>query len=278
MPFGRSFGSGAVNGQLVRDVRTLLARRQPTLGYLVVLSFLGVGIDLLTAEASDQLSSFSDFSRREFREDVLWRSVAALGHASVIGWVVVLLAVPVSAVLSGWLLTCYLIALGDGHYSWRAPRRTIVQLTFYAVLVELLGLGLSALGDHGQGGILLLILVASMPFTLFAPYAIVFDGVSVVDGLRRSLRMFRVRPRESVLALIVVLLVSVLVTAAFTHGFTDSSHVQPTYLGAWELVGALLVFVTDVVLLTLYRATRLGLSGDGSGDSPEAPSPGEPSD
>jgi hypothetical protein len=47
-----------VNGQLVRDVRTLLARRQPTLGYLVVLAFLGVGIDLLIAEAGDQLSSF----------------------------------------------------------------------------------------------------------------------------------------------------------------------------------------------------------------------------
>jgi hypothetical protein len=267
-----------VNGQLVRDVRTLLAHRQPTLVYLVVLSFLGVGIDLLIAEAGSQLSSFSAFSRREFDQDVLWRGVAALGHAPAIAWVVVLLAVPVSAVLSGWLRACYLIALGDGRYSWKAPRQAIVQLTLYSLIVELLGLGLSGLADNGQEGVSLLILLASTPVTFFADYAIVFDGVSVVEGLRRSLRMFRVRPRESVLAMLIVLIVSILLAAAFTHGFTDSSHVQPTYLGAWELVGALLVFVTDVVLIALYRRTRLGLSADGSGGSPEAPSSGTPSD
>ncbi len=267
-----------MNGQLVRDVRTLLARRQPALGYLVVLSFAGVGIDLLIAQAGDQLSSFSAFSRREFDEDVLWRGFAALGHTSAIAWIVVLLAVPVSAALSGWLRACYLIALGDGHYSWQAPRRAIVQLTLYSLLVELLGLGLSALADHGQDGASLLILLASTPITFFADYAIVFDDVPVIEGLRRSLRMFRVRPRESVLAMLVVLLVSVLVAAAFTRGFTDSSHVQPTYLGAWELVGALIVFVTDVVLITLYRGTRLGLTAGGSGGSPAGPSRGEPSD
>jgi hypothetical protein len=267
-----------VNGQLVRDVRTLLARRQPTLGYLVVLAFLGVGIDLLIAEAGDQLSSFSAFSRREFDEDVLWRVIATLGHAPAIAWIVVLLSVPVSAVLSGWLRACYLIALGEGRYSWQAPRAAIVQLTLLSLLVELLGIGLSALTDHGQGGIAQLVFLVSTPITLFADYAIVYDGVSVVEGMRRSLRMFRVRPRESILATLVVLLVVVLVGAAFMRGFTDSSHVQPTYLGAWELVGALLQFAIDVVLITLYRATRLGLSGGGSGDSPAAPSPGESSD
>jgi hypothetical protein len=267
-----------VNGQLVRDVRTLLARRQATLGYLVVLSFLGVGIDVLIAETSDQMSSFSAFSRREFDDDVMWRAVAALGHASPLAWIVVLLAVPVSAVLSGWLSACYLIALGDGRYSWKAPRGTIVQLTLYSLLVELLDVALSGLTDHGQSGIAQIVFLISMPVTLFAAYAIVFDGASAVEGMRRSLRMFRVRPRESILALIVVLLVVVLVTAAFMDGFTDSSHVQPTYLGAWELVGALLQFAIDVVLLTLYRETRLGLSAGGSGDSPGAPSPGGPSD
>ena len=51
---------------------------------------------------------------------------------------------------------------------------------------------------------------------------------------------------------------------------------QPAYLVAWLLAGTLIQFVTDAVLLTLYRTTPL--SAGGSGDPPEASRPPEASD
>jgi hypothetical protein len=266
-----------VNGQLVRDVRTLLARRQPALVYLVALAFAGTAIDLLVSEAGNQVSSFSSFSRHEFDEDVTWRVIAALGHGSVLSWIAVILAIPSSAALSGWLTSCYLVALGDGRYSLRAPTRTIVQLSLLSLVVELLSISLTGIADHGQVTVVFAIAVASTPFTIFASYAIVFDEVDALEGVRRSLRMFRLRTRASVLATLAVLVVLQLAWAAFVRGFHDSTHVQPTYLVAWNLVSILIVFVTDIVLLTLYRGTR-GLSGGGSGASAGGPSSATPSD
>ncbi|MEO9174822.1 MAG: hypothetical protein ABI317_04845 [Gaiellales bacterium] len=266
-----------MNGQLVRDVRTLLARRQPVLGYLVALAFASTALDLLTAEAADQLSSFSRFSRHEFDQDVLWRVVATLGHGSALAWIAVILAIPLSSALSGWLSACYLIALGDGRYSLRAPTSTIVQLTLLSLIIELISLGLAGLDDSGVAALAFVIAVASTPFTLYAAYAIVFDGVHVLEGVRRSLRMFQLRTRFSIIATLVVLFGVQLAGVAFLRGFHDSPHVQPSYLVAWNLVGILIVFASDAVLLTVYRATR-GLSAGGSAETTAAPSSEEPSD
>lgn len=252
-----------MNGQSWRVVRSLLAHRQPATGYMVALAFLGAAIDLAVAAAGDQLSSFSRFSRREFDGDVVWRGFAELGHASALAWAVVLLAIPALAVLSGWLRACYLAALADGTYSLRAPRRTIVQLSLYSLLAELIGLGLAALADHDQASLALLLLLASTPITFFSDYAIALDGLSLIGGVRRSLRIFRLHLRVSIVAAIALLFVAELFALAFSRGFTDSTHVQPPYLASWLLVGVLLAFVTDVVLLTLYRATRISAGGSG---------------
>jgi hypothetical protein len=266
-----------VNGQMVRDVRTLLARRQPALVYLIALAVLGVATDLLVAAAAHQLPSFSRFSRHEFVDDVLWRGIATIGHASVLVWIAALFAIVASAALAGWLRACYLVALTDGRYALTAPTRTVLRLSGYWLILELYLLGLTAIALTSVGVIALVLQLLSTPVWLYAEYAIVFDDVPLQEGVRRSLRMFRVRARESILAVLVLFIVGELAYAAFTRGFTDSTHVEPGFLVAWELVGSLIVFVTDVVLVTLYRTTR-GLSAAGSAGSAEAPSSGEPSD
>ncbi len=56
---------------------------------------------------------------------------------------------------------------------------------------------------------------------------------------------------------------------------------QPSYLVAWLLVGVLTDFVSDVVLLTLFRATPLGdgaISAAAPDDPPAMPRPPEASD
>lgn len=261
---------------MLRDVRTLLARRQPALVYLVALAVAGTAADVLVAAARDRLSSFSAFARVEFDGLVLWRAVGSLGHASAAVWLAVLVAVPVMALVTGWLRACYLIALGEGHYAIRAPWVIVSRLTVYSLAIELIGLVLAGLFDNGQGILGLIVLLATTPVTLYADYAIVFDDVGVADGVRRSLRVFQERLRVSILVALTLILLSEFAALAFKNGFTDSTHVQPSYLGAWLLVGVLLQFVTDAVLLTLYRGTRISEAVPAG--SSEAPRSSEPSD
>jgi hypothetical protein len=264
-------------GPFWRAVWTLLARRQPALGYLIALSAVGTGLDLAVVTVRHAFRSFSAFSRVEFDGVALWRGIGSLGHSSASVWLVVALALTAGALVTGWLRACYLIALAGGRYSWLAPRRTIGRLTAYSLLFDLIGLGLIALGDNGQIGADLAILLLATPITLYADYAIVVDDVGVAEGVRRSVRVFRQRLSASLLATFVLLLfLPELAAVAFKNGFTDATHIQPTYLVAWALVGALLQFVGDVVLLTLYRATPL--SAGGSADPSAGPRRREPSD
>ncbi len=94
--------------------------------------------------------------------------------------------------------------------------------------------------------------------------------------MRRSLRVFQLRLRVSILLALTLIMLSELAALAFKNGFTDSSHVQPSYLAAWLLVGVLLQFVTDVVLLTVYRGTRLSEAVPAGSSAASRPS--EPSD
>ena len=265
-----------MSGPFWRDVRTLLTARQQTLGYLVALGALGLGIDLLCARVVDELPSFSAFARHEYDADVTWRAFAALGGSSVLAWAVVLASIPVAAALSAWLRACYLVALTEGRYAVQAPRRTVARLAVYWLLYLVFELGLTGVGRDVSSGLALLLELAATPVWLFSEYAIVLDDLPFPRAVMRSLAMFRVRTRASIGAVFGLLLVALLVTIAFDRGFVDSGHVQPTYLVAWALAGALLTFASDVVLVTLYRQTRF--SAGGSAGSQEASSTSTPSD
>jgi hypothetical protein len=256
-------------GQMLRQVRMLLARRQPALGYLVAIAAVGAALDLADAALRHQFHSFSSFSRVEFDNVVQWRAVASLRDAPVFAIVLVGLSLPLAALVTGWLRTCYLVALDEGRYSLRAPRRTVGRLTIYFLAFNIVWVALFGLADNDNGGIALLIQLALTPATLYSDFAIVLDDVGPVEGVRRSLR-------ESVAVVLVLLLVVALTLVAFSNGFTDSDHVQPSYLVAWLLVGVLTDFLSDVVLLTLFRATPL--SAAAPADPSEAPRPPEASD
>jgi hypothetical protein len=251
-------------GQTLREVRALLAHRQPVLGYLIVLATIEAALDLAVLASRHRFDSFSEFSRREFDGTILWRGFAALGHSSALVWLTVALGIFVTALASGWLRASYIVALGEGRYTWRPPTRTFVQLTLYSLLSGLLGLGAIGLADNDLVVVAIVLLLVTTPFTLYADYAIVRDDLSVVGGLEASVRVFRQRLGVSLLATFAfVFYFQLLLGAAFSSGFTDSTHVQPLYLVAWLLAGTLATFVTDAVLLTLYRTTPLSAGGSG---------------
>jgi hypothetical protein len=269
-------------GQMLRQVRMLLARRQPALGYLVAIAAVGTALDLADSAVRHQFHSFSSFSRLEFDNVVQWRAVASLRDAPLSAIVLVGLSVPLAALVTAWLRSCYLVALDEGRYSLRAPRRTVGRLTLYFLAFQIIWIALFGLADNGRGGYALLVQLVLTPATLYSDFSIVLDDVGPVDGVRRSLRICRQRPRESVAVVLALLLIVALTLVAFSNGFTDSDHVQPSYLVAWLLVGVLTGFLGDVVLLTLFRATPPpdagAISAAAPAGPPEGPRPPEASD
>ena len=83
---------------MLRDVRTLLARRQPALGYLDRDRRALGALDLADAALRHQFHSFSHFSRVEFDNFVQWRAIASLRDAPVAVSVLVLVTVPLGGV------------------------------------------------------------------------------------------------------------------------------------------------------------------------------------
>jgi hypothetical protein len=263
-------------GRIWREVRTLLATRQLALGYLIALAALGTALDLGASAVRHRFHSFSAFARAEFDSRELWRAVGSLEHAPIAITLLIGVSLLLFALLQGWLQSCYLRALGDGVYSLRAARRTVLRLSGFLLAFDLIGLGLVGLADNGLLAIALPLQLALIPFVLYADYAIVFDDVGPVEGVRRSLRVVRARLRASILSAIGLLFATQIAAIAFATGFTDSTHVQPTYLVAWLLVLVLLDFASDALLITIYRDTRL--SADGSGGPPAPSHPPEASD
>jgi hypothetical protein len=264
-------------GRILRDVRALLTHRQPALGYLVALSFGATALDVAVAASRHRLDTFSAFCRNEFDGVVVWRAIGALDESSALVWVAVSFAILASAALTGWLRPCFLIALGNGRYTLTPGRRTFVRFTVYSLLFEIVGLASIGLGDTGNEGIGQLILLVAVVATLYTDYAIALDDAGVVEGVRRSLRAFWKSLPISLLVTVLVLFVFALASVAFKRGFTDSTHVQPSYLVAWLLLAdVLLQFLIDVVLLTLYRA--IGFSAGGPGGLPAADPPPEAPD
>jgi hypothetical protein len=265
-----------VNAAYWREVRGLLTSRQPALLYLVAFTFAGVAADLAVARAVDELPSFSSFARHEFDADVAWRGFAALGSASALAWVVVLLSIPVGAAVFAWLRACYLVALAHGRYQLRAPVPLLRQLAIYWGVYLVFELAMAGIALDVSVGLWAFLQIVTMPIWLYSEYAIVLDEIPFTTGVWRSIALFRARIRASFGLAFGVLLADLLLGGAFDHGFTDSTHVQPTYLVAWELALALLTFASDVLLLTLYRRTRF--SAGGSAGSPAAPPTSTPSD
>ena len=191
-------------------------------------------------------------------------------------WLAVLSRYRSWRLVTGWLRACYLIALGEGHYALRAPWVIVSRLTVYSLAIELIGLVLAGLFDNGQGILGLIVLLATTPVTLYADYAIVFDDVGVADGVRRSLRVFQRgcacrsswRSRSS---------------CSRSSQRSRSRTASPTRRTCSRATsahgcssGVLLQFVTDAVLLTLYRGTRISEAVPAG--SSEAPRSSEPSD
>jgi hypothetical protein len=235
-------------------MRRLFATRQPLIGFLVVFELANAFFLGLIAWSVDGLGSFSRLARDVFLQNPpIQRAFDSLESPRV-GPIAALLAfVFVSALVIGWLRACFILSLVGEHVTFRPPRRIVLRLTAYGVLINLLALAGSELG---AGGLLLALLLA--PPTLYADYAIAVDDVDLITGLTRSVAVVRATLALSAgLWILLEVLIPATVQAIFDSGFEDKTYVEPTYLVAYLVVLALVQFLIDISLVTVYRATPL---------------------
>jgi hypothetical protein len=256
-----SLGTAATPAALWHRMRRLFATRQRLIGFLVVIEVVNAVFLACIAWSVDGLGSFSRIARDVFLESQpLERAIDSLGSPR-LGPVAALVAfVLVSAFVVGWLRGCFLLSLIGESATFRPPRRVVLRLTAYGILTNVALLGVIELGDDGAAlaAIALVLFLVVAVVTLYADYAIVVDDVGLVSALARSAVTVRTTLAiSSGLWIVWEVLVPATVDRIFNGGFEDKTYVEPTYLAAYLVVLALIQFVTDISLITVYRATPL---------------------
>jgi hypothetical protein len=241
-------------------MRRLFATRQPLIGFLVVIEVANAAFLGCIAWSVDGLGSFSRIARDVFlQRPPVESAIDSLGTPR-LGPIAALLAYVVAfALAQGWLRACFLLGLVGDSVTFRPPRRVVLRLAAYSVLANAVFLALIELGDYGPAsaaiGFLLYLVVAA--FTLYADYAIVIDDIGLVAALARSAAAVRVTLALSAGLWVLWQVVGAIVDRIFDGGFEDKTYVEPTYLAAYLVVLAMLQFLTDISLVTVYRATPL---------------------
>jgi hypothetical protein len=167
------------------------------------------------------------------------------------GWLVA------AAFLEAYVRASFLLGLIGESTPLRPPRHIVLRLALYGVLVNVVRVVQIALAENGLVAVALVLDPLIAAATLYADYAIVIDDVGLPAAVRRSVEAVRATLAYSAGLWLTWLLVLALVDGTFDGGFEDKRYVQPTYLGAYLLVRALVQFLADVSLITVYRSAPL---------------------
>jgi hypothetical protein len=235
------------------------AAKQHLIGYPAALTLVHAALLVPLAVSLDHVSSFSAYARVVYHEDDLL--AMAWGHVPdprVTVWLGLVLLVVGDAVFAAWLRPGFLRGLIGEGATLRPPRQMAIRIGLYTLLFDGLQVALSSIVNSSTPVVLLVHLPLSLvvlALSLYGDYAIVVDGVGVIEGIRRSLRTARVTLGPTLLVVIAGDLVLVpLVLAAFGSGFDDTEYVFAPYLLAFLLVEAVLQYAVDVALITIYTS------------------------
>jgi hypothetical protein len=237
-------------------MRRLFVTRQRLVGFLVAVEVANALFLAGIAWSVDGLGSFSRIARDVFLiSPAIESALESLGSPRA-GPILALLALVLAgSLVDGWLRGCFLLGLVGEGVTFRPPRHVVLRLAAYSALVNVAQLVEVALDENGAAVALVVLVPALSAVTLYADYAIVVDDVGLVEGMRRSWETIRMALGISVALWVLWMVVNISVTAIFDGGFEDKKYVQPTYLVAYLLVRALFQFLTDISLVTVYRAT-----------------------
>jgi hypothetical protein len=249
-----SLGPQGGRGLLATMWRLAIARQQLLLVALamVLLEGSAVAAAIGALERADTFASFASafFEETKTLADALDR--AAGGDAAcAVAIAVYVLARPWPL---AWLRASYIRALATTGGLPRPAWTSVIRLVLLDVCVltpVAFIIGLLEKGDVAQFGLPLLLAVLAL--TLYADYAIVIDDLGILAAVRASVHVLLRRPAASLGVTAGSLTLSVILAESLGPSF--DSGATPLTLLAYLVGSGALIFLSDVCLITLYRAT-----------------------
>lgn len=229
-------------------IRRLLADNQRLIAFPVLAEALGLLAYLPLLLSLGGVETFSDYARAEANGAGTTRVLedgTAVGAASLALFAG---AVLLSALASAWAMAAFLRSFDRPAVVTRPDRPLLLRLFVLYLGVTTVGLVAVAVAPP----LAPLVLVAALVPTLYADYAIAFDGCTLAGGMRSSMRFWRRFPGRSALAAVVLLIALQATYAMFGGVMEDAETVFPPVLLAMVLALGLVLYATNCVLIGLY--------------------------
>jgi len=230
-------------------IRRLLADNQRLIAFPVLERALELVAYLPLLLTLGGVETFSDYARAEATDAGTTRVLedgTAVGTASLVAFAA---AVVGAALVSAYLRGGFLRSFDTTRTTTRPEAGLVARL--FALYLGSLVVSLLVRAVVPVEAQLLLILAIAVP-TLFADYAIAFDGAGVLDGLRRSARFYLTHLGRSLLATFALLLAFMATYGVFNGAMEGAESVFPPVLLALILAVGLLQYASDCVLIGIY--------------------------
>jgi hypothetical protein len=233
-----------------------MAANQRLLFFPIALQVGGALLVLPVTLASHDVVTFDVYARDAANADQRTVDLLEASSTSTTTFVAMGAAFVVAVLLTAWLTGAFIRSIGDGALRWWPGTRAFVRLAVLYLVTAVAGLGLLAVSDSDDyGGLaLLLVLLISIPLT-FADYAVVLEDRSLPAAIVRSCRIWRRRPGQALMTLVIFILASNIVFELFISKLDESEGVFPGFLGALLLVQALVAYASDCLLIALLLET-----------------------
>ena len=250
---------GATIAEVVRRAWSRLIRKQWLIVYPLAVSIIDALAFLMVYAANGDRLHWTDFFAANFDRWQYLRDhfFSGFSFTSTLG---IAVAAGIVACLGAALIRApYFRAIAGPNYPI-APRRweEALNLFVFYVLYNLFALVVlipSSTGSLGVGALwavvqVILILVA------FTDYVIVFEELSILRGLRRSLQLVRHRWPPVVIIFIVVYVVDFGFNSLYSHYYNGQGEVFVLLPVSQFLVQSLITLIFDLLLIFLYEDIR----------------------
>ncbi len=236
-------------------VRRLLADNQRLIAFPVLAEAFAVLAFLPLLLSLGGVDTFSDYALAEANDAGTSRVLEDGTDVGTTSMAAFAAAVVLSALGSAWAMAGFLRSFDRPVVVIRPDGLLVLRLFVLYLAVRVIQLAALFVSAGLALPVFLLLLVP----TLYADLAIAFDGGTVADGLRSSVRFWRRYYLRSTVAVLVLILATLLMDDVFVGAMEGAERVFPPVLLAMILASGLLGYVANCVLIGFF-ADRDGLA------------------
>jgi hypothetical protein len=251
-------GGGAI-AEVVRRAWSRLIRKQWLIVYPFALSIAGTIAFFALYSAGDEPLNFSAFFNADFDRWLYVRDHFVTGFSWSQGLVAPILAGVVFCGLYALIQAAFFRAIAGPRYPLRprkwhdASRLFVFYLLLYAVTWAA---PLPGPSDSIMAVLVLAVLWVIALMVTFADFVIVYESVGVLAGIRRSLRLVRLRLGTVIAIYVVLSLVTLAINSLYALYFDEVTRVFPLLPVSRMLVESFVFLFANLVLVFLYEELR----------------------